>query len=140
MELINRLKTNIKFLKDLPNEAANDFVKDYEDAIAAIEFLSEKELKNQYPSKWTPASNPPKVKGKYLVIIKCPTLTSIDIIYYSLNLYQLDKYDFYDKKRPGWYNYNSEFGYYEVSNIIAWSPLPDIPDCYNKTKKEVKIK
>lgn len=78
-------------------------------------------------SEWTPVSKRlPEKRGEYLVTQK----TSFsDYVYrsiagYALNLHDVDEYDFADKKRAGWYEYDSERGYYEIDGVIAWMPLP----------------
>lgn len=53
-----------------------------------------------------------------------------DIISYSDNLNKIDRYDFHGKeyKRPGWFDYDSEYGHFETGDdIIAWMPLPEPP-------------
>lgn len=78
-------------------------------------------------SEWIPVSErlPDKI-GEYLVTQK----TSFsDYVYrsiagYALNLHDVDEYDFADKKRAGWYEYDSEWGYYEIDGVIAWMSLP----------------
>ena len=46
---------------------------------------------------------------------------------YAKNLYTIDKYDFYDKKgKPGWYDFSSECGYFEIDGILAWQELPEV--------------
>jgi hypothetical protein len=76
--------------------------------------------------KWIPASERlPEKRGDYLVTQKA---TFTDYVYisvagYALNLYDVDEYDFADKKRSGWYEYDSEWGYRELDDVIAWMPL-----------------
>ena len=54
---------------------------------------------------------------------------SIMICSYSDNLYKTDKDDFRDKKneenKDGFYNLDSEYGYYEIDNVEYWMELPD---------------
>lgn len=81
---------------------------------------------------WRDAKNcPPAQEGDYLVCTKLYSeVFSYDVCSYSLNLHEVDKYDF-DKKeyrRPGWYDCDSEYGYYEVTNVVGWMPLPPIPE------------
>ena len=81
-------------------------------------------------SEWIPVSErlPDKI-GEYLVTQK----TSFsDYVYrsvagYALNLHDVDEYDFAGegKKRAGWYEYDSEWGYYEIDGVIAWMPVPE---------------
>ena len=83
-------------------------------------------MKNIIQYEWHPVSKPPEKSGKYLVTLKYLTHKTLEIVHYSTNLYKVDKYDFPDKKNiPGWYNYDGEYGYYEQSDIVGWSELPD---------------
>lgn len=42
---------------------------------------------------------------------------------YTNDLYDLDKYAFENRKGgSGFYNYDSEYGYYEIYDVIAWMP------------------
>ena len=88
-------------------------------------------------SEWIPVNERlPEKGGDYLVTQK----TSFsDYVYgsvasYALNLYDVDEYDFANKKHPGWYEYDSEYGYYEIDGVIAWMPLPEP----HKAESEVK--
>lgn len=72
---------------------------------------------------WIPVSERlPEVNGSYLTTIK-------GIGYYNRirsfanSLHKIDKYDFSSKK-AGWYFYDSECGYIEETDVIAWMPLP----------------
>lgn len=69
----------------------------------------------------------PKNEGKYLVCSESPCFTTIKTAYFSLNLHELDPYDFPDKHRQGWNNYDSESGFYEETGITHWMPLPAAP-------------
>lgn len=88
--------------------------------------------------KWTEcAEQLPKKSGRYLVIIKTKNISkpTIDIMKFSLDLYQLDKDDFPEykgKKHAGWYFYESEWGYieFDAEEVLAWAELPKIPDEY----------
>ena len=82
----------------------------------------------KHANKWIPVSERlPEERGDYLVTQKA-TFTDyvyISVIGYAHNLYDVDEYDFADKKRPGWYEYDSEWGYRECDDVIAWMPLPE---------------
>ena len=82
---------------------------------------------SENPNKWISVSERlPEKRGDYLVTQKA-TFTDyvyISVIGYVLNLYDVDEYDFADKKRSGWYEYDSEWGYRELDDVIAWMPLP----------------
>ena len=64
----------------------------------------------------------PEVNGQYLTTIE-------GIGYYNRirsftnSLHKIDKYKF-SSKEAGWYFYDSECGYIEEADVIAWMPLP----------------
>lgn len=65
----------------------------------------------------------PEEEGQYIVTTKF----GIKISSFSNNLYKIDKYDFEDykgKQRKGFYNYDSEYGYFE-QDVLAWMPTPE---------------
>lgn len=66
----------------------------------------------------------PDTEGRYL----CTQLLSGDpyiMVYsFSLDLYDIDEYDF-PNHGAGWYDLDSEYGYCEESNVVAWMPLPE---------------
>lgn len=70
-------------------------------------------------TKWH--KEPPTEESEYLV--KAKGCYFNDIVHYSKNLYKVDKYDFPNKKRAGWYAYDSECGYYEVY-VECWTYIP----------------
>lgn len=66
----------------------------------------------------------PKKDGTYLVYT---THDYIDIAKYATNLLKVDKYDFAGEKRSGWFDYDGEWGFYEMDNITHWMSLPESP-------------
>ena len=58
----------------------------------------------------------PKINNKYLCVLNNRT---ISICSFAHNLKKVDK--------SGWYDYDGEWGYYEVSNVTHWMPLPELP-------------
>ena len=54
---------------------------------------------------------------------------------FTTNLYEIDEYDFIDKKRPGFYEYDSEYGYFEWDGIIAWMPYYE-PEPYKEDNND----
>lgn len=118
-EYINKQKV-INAMYDLCKEGSFKNNPHIDDIIKAIENI---------PPDSTPwisvSENPPK-DGTYLVTKKIYGKSVIDIVSYARSLYIVDKFDFADKKgKGGWYDYDSEYGYYEVTeSIIAWQELP----------------
>ena len=78
-----------------------------------------------YTVEWE-SEKSPDADGKYLVVKKVFGRATIDVCYFAVNLKSIDKWDFREK-RSGWYDYDSEAGYYEISNIVAWTKLPKVP-------------
>lgn len=78
--------------------------------------------------KWIPISEkPPKDKQPCFVtkIIPGGYKRIVNTATYSTNLYEVNKYEFADKKNiPGFYNYGSD-GYFECTGVIAWMPKPE---------------
>lgn len=66
----------------------------------------------------------PEKAGRYLTF-RNPSC--IRVTGFSLNLESVDQYEFHGMKRPGWYDYDSEYGYYEWRDITYWMPLPEPP-------------
>lgn len=64
----------------------------------------------------------PDKTGRYI----CTTgYGSVVTLPYSTDLYNVDDYDFKDKKGVGgFYSYDSEWGYYEVKGVKAWQNCP----------------
>ena len=69
----------------------------------------------------------PDKNGEYLCCVRSSYYCCRSICSFALNLEQIDEYDFYGKKYCGWYDYNSEYGYFEMDGITHWMPLPEIP-------------
>ena len=67
----------------------------------------------------------PEENGKYLVTVKRFYGNAVCIENFTHDLHSVDEYDFEDEHRPGWYSYDSEYGYAEALSVIAWQKLPD---------------
>ena len=77
-------------------------------------------------SKWISVNERmPEKNGEYLVTCKFLDYNHVYIKSYAHNLHKIDEFDFCDKFRSGWYDYDSEYGFYECSNVIAWMSLPE---------------
>lgn len=87
--------------------------------------------KKQEP-KWTPVKEKlPDNDCECWVTNDCGGVFSCN---FTTNLYEIDEYDFIDKKRPGFYKYDSEFGYFEVHDVTAWMPYYQ-PEPYEEDKE-----
>ncbi len=80
-------------------------------------------IQNLERNVWTPVSKKlPDKDGDYLVTFSSGR---VDICPFAKDLYAVDDYDFADRKnQSGWYDYDRDYGYYLVDNIVAWMPLP----------------
>ena len=47
---------------------------------------------------------------------------------FALDLESICSHDFYNMKRPGWYDFDFEYGHFERENIEYWMPLPEPPE------------
>lgn len=91
--------------------------------------------------RWFPIKeNPPQKNGSYLVTVDYgPTLgKSCEIARFANILEEIDDFDFYNARRPGWYRYDSEYGYYEIDNVIAWMERPKPYEQEEYVEREVK--
>lgn len=77
---------------------------------------------------WIPCSERlPDDDGEYLITEKYSNAFPpiISLVQFSNDLYKVDWHDFRDKKgKAGFYQYDSEWGYVEVSGVIAWQKTP----------------
>jgi hypothetical protein len=80
--------------------------------------------------RWIPCEERlPEQDGKYLTVrtLKViPLQPWIEVCWFAKDLHRVDRYEF-QKKKPGFYQSDSEYGYYEVSEITHWMPLPEPP-------------
>ena len=49
----------------------------------------------------------------------------IETASFAKDLHKVDDYDFMNNHNPGWYKYDSEYGYYEILGVTAWQPFPE---------------
>ena len=76
-------------------------------------------------SRWIPVSERLPEDGTYLVTLErfYGGEPIINIRSFAKDLNKVDKFDF-PKHKCGWYDYDSEYGYWEDTEVIAWKPLP----------------
>ena len=71
----------------------------------------------------------PSENGDYLVTtISCVGNKKpyVKIMSFAKDLYRTNENDFADMAGlSGWYGYSSEYGYYIVTSVRAWQPLPE---------------
>lgn len=87
-------------------------------------------------SEWK--TTQPKKEGQYLITTTCGTKNIVDLACFTKNLYKIDHYDFSEykgKRKAGWYTYDSEYGYVEYDDVLAWQELP-FPYYKEKEKEE----
>lgn len=90
--------------------------------------------------KWTPVSERlPKKDGIYLVTVQSIFCEPrIYIKSFAKDLHKVNAFDF-PKHKCGWYDYDSEFGFWEDITVIAWSPLPKPYDPLKEGAKDDEL-
>lgn len=81
---------------------------------------------NETSNDWIPCNErQPEEDGEYLVTLRWSNYpNSVDTLHFTNDL------SYAGEKRPGWYEYNSDYGYYEIDNVIAWMPRMPRPEPY----------
>ena len=86
-------------------------------------------LKEQEAMSWINVKDRlPNENGSYLVVYKAFQYAFVDVKRFAKDLYSVDEYDFPNEHRPGWYEYDDEYGYIERNDITHWMPLPNLPE------------
>ena len=84
-------------------------------------------------SKWISVSEKlPKKSGEYLCTLQIGNdMRIVKMISFAKNLYKIDRFDFYEKKgKAGFFDFDNNYGFYEISNVIAWDKEFKLPDPY----------
>ena len=81
-------------------------------------------------NEWISANDKVKPKDgeKVLAYFKRPYGGFYMLVKFSENLYDVDAFYFRNKRHPGFYSYDGESGYYEVSSVTHWMSLPEEPE------------
>jgi len=76
---------------------------------------------------WIPCNErQPEEDGEYLVTLRWSDYpNSVETLYFTNDLSSVDGVGYAGEKRPGWYEYDSDYGCYEIDNVIAWMPRPE---------------
>ena len=69
----------------------------------------------------------PNDRQECLVFVKMCYAKYYKIATYSENLASVDEYELRERNHPGFYDYDSEWGFYEVTGVTHWMSLPDEP-------------
>ena len=86
--------------------------------------------------EWIPVEERlPEEEWTYLCYEVCGNYPNYGVLNFAKNLHKVDKYDFQSKKRPGFYHFDSEYGYIEDTNVVAWMPLPAPYDMRKKVEE-----
>ena len=117
----------MKRLSDLPKLISEDG-QDYVQLSDVLETV-----KRYSMGEWIDVNDRlPEKDGKYLIIVELFG-ACIRLACYSHDLFKVDDYDF-KKGDSGFFDYDSEFGYYKVDKVLAWMELPEIPEKYLRKK------
>lgn len=78
-------------------------------------------------SEWIPVDKElPKDGMKCLVTQKFGRVRQVSKATYACDLYNVNQYDFCDKKNTvGFYYFDDEYGYVEALGVTAWMPEPE---------------
>lgn len=71
--------------------------------------------------------DPPKENGRYLAYYDPFGNGMAQVLTYALDLAKACPIDFEGEHRPGWYEYDSEWGYVECNNVLYWAEIPNVP-------------
>lgn len=76
---------------------------------------------------WIPCNErQPEEDGEYLVTLRWSNYpNSVETLHFTNDLSSVDKVGYAGEKRPGWYEYDSDYGCYEIDNVIAWMSRPE---------------
>lgn len=66
----------------------------------------------------------PKKNGRYLCTVNNIGFDFVEVVSFANNLSKVDEFDFFGYNRAGWYDYDSEVGHYEVTDVVAYMELP----------------
>lgn len=79
---------------------------------------------------WIPVTERlPEENGRYLTLYSLKTKPCAwrhKVYGFAKDLVEIDAYDFKERK-PGFYGYDGEYGYYEDKDVTHWMPLPEPP-------------
>lgn len=76
---------------------------------------------------WIPCNErQPEEDGEYLVTLRWSNYPNrVETLHFTNDLSSIDEVGYAGEKRPGWYEYDSDYECYEIDNVIAWMPRPE---------------
>ena len=79
-------------------------------------------------SKWIPVTERlPEKDGKFLTHrLICGGVSTMSVLGFAHNGRKVHEYDL-RKKKNVWYDYESEVGYFAITTVTHWMPLPEAP-------------
>lgn len=114
----------------ISRQAVMDCFKKWQPYMATRILDFEKELSTlpsastEKTGRWIPVSERLPEDGIYLVTVeRVAGVPRIETKSFAKDLNRVDDYDFPEHK-CGWYEYDSEYGYWEDTDVIAWQSLP----------------
>ena len=69
----------------------------------------------------------PDKRGNYLCVLDTWGRKHMEVLSFTLNLQEYDELDFKGASGAGFYDYDSEYGYFQRNNVTHWMPLPALP-------------
>ena len=69
----------------------------------------------------------PKYEGDYLCILDAWGHKYPYVCRFGKKLQKIDDLKFRGETGPGFYNYDSEYGYFKRDNVKYWMPIPAFP-------------
>lgn len=72
---------------------------------------------------------PPPQDGQYLCVVDgfC-NIRYLVLCRYAESLHNVHEWDFDENTGSGFYDYDSEYGYYKLNNITHWMTAPKLPE------------
>lgn len=82
-------------------------------------------IKELEQTRWIPVGERlPEKDGEYLVTVSSFCGEIVFKCSFAMDLHKVDEYNFQEHK-CGFYGIDSEWGSYEIDNVIAWVPSPE---------------
>lgn len=69
----------------------------------------------------------PESENRYLVVRSFMSHYRISICWFATNLEDVDEYEFSGRRYGGFYDYDDEWGHCELTDVVCWAPLPELP-------------